>query len=301
VLETNLKKARADCPLVEVDYLWIDRHCDEFKARPLCGKDKKKRRMSPNTVSTILRYLRLFFVWLDDSGYGGWKAPAKLHKPFRLRLDDLRTPSEMQAANSIKQFTVEELCHLYQAAKKPMRQLMLAALFCGFTQMELSVLEKSEFDLDAARLHHYRNKTKVEGTYWLPPELVELLRENFQARADDTMAFRSSTGGPLITVREGRPTSDAVRQAWDDLRKAAGLPGALSFKYLRKYLANWMDRHGGERMGQIALAHRPATVLGKFYTSERDFERFQQLQRQMYEDLKGVGLFSPPELRQHAA
>ena len=43
----------------------------------------------------------------------------------------------------------------------------------------LAVLEKAEFDLDAGTLLHYRNKTKIEGRFWLPPELVELLREEF--------------------------------------------------------------------------------------------------------------------------
>jgi hypothetical protein len=49
----------------------------------------------------------------------------------------------------------------------------------GPTQKELAVLEKQEFDLANGILADYRNKTQVLGTFWLPSELVTLLRAEF--------------------------------------------------------------------------------------------------------------------------
>ena len=47
---------------------------------------------------TTLRYLRTFFNWIDDTGYGGWVGPRKLLRPFRVRAADLMTPQELRSA-----------------------------------------------------------------------------------------------------------------------------------------------------------------------------------------------------------
>jgi integrase len=289
VVEVNLKRVRNDCPLAEVDYAWLDKLCDHFKNRPANLKDGKP--LSPAGVKNILTYLRLFFQWLDDTGWGKWEAPRKLLKPFKLRIDDLMTPVELRGAGTIKQFGTNTVVALYKAATDRQRTIMLAALFTGATQQELAVLEKSEFDLDAAKLRHFRNKTKVEGIYWLPPELVTFLRDDFVKRPSDPLAFRTADGNPLVSFKNGRQTSDAVRQMWDDLRVAAGLADALSFKYLRKFLADWMMRHGGEAMAQIAMSHSRKTIVSRHYTSSIDFEGFNSWQQQMYAELKAAGIF----------
>jgi hypothetical protein len=178
---------------------------------------------------------------------------------------------------------------------------MLTALFTGATQQELAVMEKAEFDLEEAKLTHLRNKTRVQGIYWLPPELVVLLQRHFEKQPGDPLAFRTKEGNPLVTFKDGRQTSDAVRQAWTVVRQDAELPGALSFKYLRKWLGDWMSRHGGEEMGQVALSHSRQTVLARNYTNARDFDRFNQLQRQMHAELTMAGFFNvPPTSEEHA-
>ncbi len=253
ILNVDLKRAQKDCSLSEIDYLWIDRLCDHFKNRPLGRKNGK--RLAANTVATTLRYLRAFFIWIDDTSFGGWEAPRKLAKPFRCNVRDLMTPAELKASGSIKQFDRETLRKLYAAASDFQKCLMLMGLFTGATQQELSILEKGEFDLDRSELIHFRNKTKIEGRFWLPPELVDLVKKQFQRDPGDAVAFRTSEGRALVTFRDGREVSDAVRQTWDDLRRAAGVPNALSFKYLRKFLGDWMMRHAGESLAQVALSH----------------------------------------------
>ncbi len=91
VVEVNLKASRKDCPLADIDYAWIDSLCDYYKGRPKNLKDEKP--MAPAGVANVLRYLRLFFVWVDDSEWGQWQSPRKLLKPFRVRQSDLMTTS----------------------------------------------------------------------------------------------------------------------------------------------------------------------------------------------------------------
>lgn len=294
VLKHNLKNVRTDCPLAKIDYMWLDSLCDHFKARP---KLKSGNLMKPGTVKVVLQYCRQLFVWIDDNSYGGWEAPRKLMKPFEVKICDLMTSAECRMAGTIEQFDMATLKALYAKASDFQKMLMLMALFTGATQQELAVMEQSEFDLEASMLHHFRNKTHVEGKFWLPPELVSLLKTSFKHRKSDTLAFRTCEGNPLVTYRDGRKVSDAVRQSWDDLRENAGIPKALTFKYLRKFLADWMTRNGGETIGQIALSHANHTILSKHYTTVRDFPKFNALQKQMHTELLAAGVLGDVPLR----
>jgi integrase len=291
VLNVNLKHVRQDCPLAEIDYLWLDRLCDHFKSRPANQKDGKP--LSPSSVKGILTYLRLFFTWMDDVEYCGWEMPRKAAKCFKVRVADLMTPAECREAGTIKQFDTATLRKLYSKASDRDKSIILAGLFCGLTQHELAVLEKSEIDLDNATITHIRHKTKVRGTYWIPPELVTLLRAEFDARPDDALVWRTAEGRPLVSYGDNGQTSDAVRQMWDDLREKAEVPTALPFKHLRKYLADFCTAHGGEEMGQVAMAHSRQTVLSRNYSTARPFEKFHALQKQMHAHLTAGKFFEP--------
>lgn len=289
IVRTTLKRLREDCPLSQIDYVWLDRLCDYFKARPASLKNGKP--LSPETVVTTLRYLRAFFMWLDDSGFGGWEGPRKLARPFRVRREALMTPGELKDAATIRQFDLPTLRKLYSAATDTQKALMLTAIFTGGTQNELAVLERREFDLNAGLLTHFRNKTHIEGRFWLPAELVKLLRAEFKSRPGDTLAFRTEDGNPLVSFKGPKKVSDAVRLSWDRLRDRAEVPDALSFKYLRKYIADWMTRKAGDTMGQVALSHARQTVLAKNYTTARDFDTFNRLQQEMYAEMKAARFF----------
>lgn len=291
ILEQTLKPIRPDCALPDIDYLWLDRLCDHFKARPKSAKTKEP--MRPETVVTTLRYLRTFFNWIDDTGYCGWVGPRKLLRPFRVRAADLMTPRELRAAATIRQFTLDELVKLYRAGSEFQKMIMLAALFTGGTQQELAVLTKDEFDLDAGTLNHFRNKTRIEGRFWLPPELIALLRTEFARHPRQPLAFYTADGNPLVWFKNGKLACDAVRLSWDRLRVKAKVEDAPSFKFLRKFAGDYATRHGGEAMGQIALSHARETVLAKNYTTARDFDTFNELQQSMYQEFKSSEMFRP--------
>ena len=158
-------------------------------------------------------------------------------------------------------------------------------------------MTKAEFDLEAALLVHYRNKTRIAGSFWLPPELIAILRVEFAKHPAKPLALYSEEGNPLVWFKAGKLACDSVRLFWDRLRIKAEVPDALSFKFLRKYAGDWTTRHGGEAMGMIALSHARTTVLAKNYSTARDFETFNELQRKMHAELKAAGMFDPAETK----
>src|SRR5687767_10883007 len=97
---------------------------------------------------------------------------------------------------------------------------MLMGLFAGKGQTELRWCRRDEFDLALAKFTHRRNKTGQKGSWYLPPELVTLLREYFKdvKPLADGSAFSTREGEPLVTE-----TSDSVRQWFEDVRKEAEL------------------------------------------------------------------------------
>ncbi len=121
--------------------------------------------------------------------------------------------------------------------------------------------------------------------------MIALLKGEFKKHRKQPLAFYATQGLPLVTYREGKLVSDAARQMWLDLRVKAEVPEALPFRYLRKYVADWMVRHGGETMGQVALSHARQTVLAKNYTSTRDFATLNDLQRKMHAEFTAAGMF----------
>lgn len=114
----------------------------------------------PTYVATNLKYLRAFFVRLDDAGWGGWEGPKKLVRPFRVNTTDLMSPVELKEAGTIEQFDLPTLKKMYHAGNPTQPAWLLTALFTGGTQMELAVLQRAEFDLEKSLLTHFRNKRR---------------------------------------------------------------------------------------------------------------------------------------------
>jgi hypothetical protein len=271
-----------------VTFAFLDKLVDFWKARPLM---KNGNPIAPDTVLNTLRTCRTFFTWADDTTWSGWEGPRKLTRPFACERKDLMTASEVRASATIEQFTVADLAKLYKAGNDRDRVIMLTALFSAGTQMELSVMTKAEFDLDAGTLDHYRNKTSIRGLFWLPPELVKLLRAEFKQHPSKPLAFYTREGNALVTFEGDKKLSDSVLLLWNRLRIKAEFTEALPFKYLRKFAGDYATRAGGEALGQAMLSHAPTSVLGKHYSSARDFDALQVAQRQMHAEFTAAGMF----------
>ena len=300
----TLKRYRPDIDLLSVDRVWLETLTDEIKARPLSRKKdrrtKKREPIKPGTVKTLLQHWRQAFDWIDRASdsdrFGRWEAPKRMNELFACDLNALRTKVERdKAADGPEQLTVPEIKKLIHKGDDRQRMLMLMGLFAGMGQTELRWCRRDEFDLAAAKFTHRRNKTGQKGSWYLPPELVTLLREYFKdvKPLADGSAFSTREGHPLVTE-----TSDSVRQWFEDVRKEAELkrPG-VTFYALRRFFGDRAKRKGGVELRDAALAHAGHSVGDKHYSNFRDFEKVQELGRELYAELKKAGVFKWPEER----
>lgn len=302
---TALKHYRQDCPLADLDYAWLEGFTAELRGRPLSRrKDRLTGRylpIKPYTVRRLLQHLRQALQWIsrqhESPRFGGWRAPSEWRELFSVELKQLMNKAERdRAADGPEQLTIDEIRRLYQAASRSRGGLLhpilfLTGLFAGLGQTELSTARRDEFNLDTATFTHRRNKTGQQGVYWLPPELVALLRKYFKEQPEDPstgLAFRTLQGRALVT-----DASDAVRQAWDDWRDRAKLvrPG-LGFYSLRRFFGDYATRNGGDAVGDAALAHTAKSVRGRHYSGYRDFARVWEVSRRLHAELKSAGVFS---------
>jgi integrase len=305
-----LKRYQADVPLKQVDYAFLEQLTALIKSRPLsrkkCRATGKKQPIKPYTVKRLLQHLRQATAWLhrqrESNRFGGWRAPSDWQELFNLQLTRIMTKAERdRAADGPEQIQLEEIVNLYRTGIGNNRQAgmhrawFLTALFAGLGQMELATIRRDEFNLDGATLTHRRNKTGVQGVYWLPPELVKMLGKLFKGRRTEEggLAFRTRKGQPIVT-RE----SDAVRQAFDDWRqrcaserKAVG--PRVTFYGLRRFFGDYATRIGGESVGDAALAHTAKSVRGKHYSGFRDFEKVREAGQRLHAELKFAGMFKP--------
>ncbi len=285
----RVKLNQPDVPMSKVDYAFLDRIADFWKARPV--SKRKGTPLAAATVVNILQVCRAFFSWVDDTTWGGWEGPRKLTRPFNVERKDLMTPQEVRKAATIEQLDIPSIVAMYRAGKDYQRAIILTALFSGSTQMELAVLTKEEFNLNAGLLDHYRHKTGVRGLFWMPPELIKLLQSEFKEHTKKPLAFYTRNGNPLVTFEGDKKVCDSVLQMWNRLKTPAKRPDALPVKYLRKFAGDYATRHGGEALGQAMLSHAPTSVLGKHYTSTRDFEALHTVQQKLYAELVAAGMF----------
>lgn len=295
----DLKHWRKDEPLAGIDRVWLEQLTDFIKARPK-GRRKSKATgryepLKPFTVKTLLQHWRQFFDWLDRASdsdrFGGWEAPKRMNELFAVDLNKIRTKQERdQAADGPSHLTVDEIKKLVHAGNERQRMLMLLALFAGMGQSELSCTRREEFDLDAGTFCHRRGKTGQRGQWYLPPELVAMLREYFNK-------VKPIAGGLAFSTREGQPlvtaASDSVRQWFDDVRAAAGITRAgVSFYAFRRYLGDRAKRFGGTDLRDAALAHAPKSVGDRHYSNHRDFGKVEELGRQLSAELKAAEIFA---------
>ena len=299
-----LKLYRADCPLQEIDYSWLEKLSNELKARPQSRKRDsrtgKKMPIKPYTVRRLLKHLGRGLRWIgrhrESRRFGGWHPPADWQDLCRVELKKLMTKKERdRAADGPEQWTIAELIKIFHSASQSRPELhpilFLLGLFAGMGQTELSTARRDEFDLNAATFSHRRNKTGQQGIYWLPPELISRLEVYFKKHKVPAgePVFRNRGGGLLVN-----PTSDAVRQAWQAWRKRSGVKRfGMGFYSLRHFFGDYAKRFGGSDVGQAALAHTDKTEL-IHYSGSRNFEQVKAAGQQLHAELTQAGMFNPP-------
>lgn len=282
-------------PLANVDRLWLETLTNYLKGRPLSRKfdrrTSKRERISPATVKTLLQHWRQAFDWLDSNADRfGWQAPRKVQRLFEVELNAIRTKGERdRAADGPDHLTLAEIKQLLHAANDRQRMFILLGLFTGQGQTELRWTRRDEFDLATQTFAHRRNKTGQPGRFWLPSELVALLKGYFAEvePIEEGLAFSTREGRPLVTAK-----SDAVCQMFDDVRKAAGITRkGVTFYACRRFLGDRAKRAGGSDLQRAALAHAAIGMGEKHYSNFRDFDAVKRVAQTLHEDMKAAGCF----------
>jgi hypothetical protein len=208
---------------------------------------------------------------------GRWTAvyAKKLHRSARNFVEHLASLKRITApenlhdrrmrfsipAQEVEVFTLAEVRGLMEGARDQVRVLILLALNCGMTQVDISDLHPGEVDWSRGRLKRKRSKTagqknvpEVEYPLW--PETLELLK-----------ALKSSDAEHVLVTKSGRPWVDRKTRNTDSVRTEFDkLKARLPFKHLRKTSATVLGSHPEYRAyAQYFLGHAPETVADTHY------------------------------------
>jgi len=175
-----------------------------------------------------------------------------------------------RAASGKRMFEASELRKIIQAARTPLKAMILLGVNCGYGQTDVANLPQSAIDLDGQWVEHPRPKTGVDRRCPLWSETVAAIREALAVRptpkdeSDGGLAFVTQRGYRWVKTyakeESGGTPDDAVGKEFAKLLKALALkrPG-LSFYGLR----HTTETIGGEAKDQVALNH----IMGHADTS----------------------------------
>ena len=161
----------------------------------------------------------------------------------------------------IEVFEGQEITRLLSESRDTIRLMILLALNCGMTQIDVSDLSHEEVDWEQGKLTRKRSKTAdhantpvVEYPLW--PETFALLTR--LRSSDPVRVLVTKSGKPWVNRRE--TNIDSIRIEFEKLKPA------LSFKHLRKSAATKLGSHVEYRAyAQYFLGHAPDTVADTHY------------------------------------
>lgn len=253
----------------------------KLAARPLSARTGKP--ISAVFASSMISALRQLLDWLEASER--WDGPRRWLRLFRGKtVRALTTKVEVQEQHERRaHFTVEELRTIYHCGSLMHRLLILTALNCGATQMELATLRWSE--IKDGKIRRLREKTSVLGQWELWPETARLLQLWRRAVASmevftlaglgstidpDEIVFINRCGNPLVYFSKKGLRHDTVICKWAELLRKIRIAHpqfqGLSFKALRKTGSQWVrDCAQSQELTQAYLSHAEQSISGRHY------------------------------------
>lgn len=283
--------------------------------QPICGvgyeqvagvvaaiKNRSVTRYAPDTIQTHIRDIKLFFSWLEDCGH--WKAQFNLDSVFRLRKHKLLTLDESRRlAQGQDVFTSDELAKLYAVASETQRLYILLGLNLAATQQQIADLQMADIHLEAdpPYIEFVRSKTRhigsgTVGHYELWPETAQLLGKRLKKtpKTSEGWALLTKDGERMVRWKHNGSRCDPILMSWKKLLAASGLPKErrLTFKYLRKTIADLVLRHSDPATQQLMLAHARKSMAARHYTGKADFSKLSRTLRRVRRDALNK-LFEP--------
>jgi integrase len=269
--------------------LWLD----DLKTRVAAGQ------YGPGELRGQTSYIRHFVTYLgeqtlidaiDEERWAGYhrhlmnrigtgecspEYGKKLHRSARSWVEYLSTLKRIPAPGNltdkrmkfniprraIEVFDGPEITRLLSESRDTVRLMILLALNCGMTQIDISDLTHNEINWERGRLTRKRSKTAdhartpvVEYPLW--PETFALLK-----------LLRSSDQDRVLVTRSGKPWVNRRQMNIDSIRiEFEKLKPALSFKHLRKSAATMLGSHEEYRAyAQFFLGHAPSSIADAHY------------------------------------
>jgi integrase len=172
----------------------------QYRTEPVSDEDIRRRRASANRVLTMLKAM-LNHAY-DEGHVSHRDAWGRKLKPFR----------DVEVAR-VRYLTVAEAARLINASDQEFRPLVRAALETGARYGELTRLEVSDFNPDAATVTVRKSKTGKARHIVLTQEGAAFFRSHCAGRARDALMFVHGDGQPWRASEQGRPMIEAAERA----------------------------------------------------------------------------------------
>jgi integrase len=224
---------------------------DDFAAL----RNRLAKRYGPHGLGTAIQCLRCLCKYGFDAGlvdrpvrFGpGFKRPSK--KTLRLH----------RARQGPKLFSAEEVRRMLDAAKQPLRAMLLLGVNCGFGNADCGRLPLSAVNLDSGWVDYPRPKTGIPRRCPLWPETVQALKEALAARpapkdaADAALVFVTKYGEPWAKDTNDCPVAKETAK----LLKGLDISGrkGLGFYTLRHTFRTVADEAKDQPAADYIMGH----------------------------------------------
>ena len=240
-----------------------DLAADDFNAL----RSSLVKRLGVHGVSREVQQVRTLFKYGYDAGL--------IDKPMRFG-PMFKRPGKKQIRKHRQQttrqhgkrmFEAAELRTIIDAAKQPLKAMILLGINCGFGNHDCGTLPRDSVDLEAGWLEYERPKTAVERRCPLWPETIEAIRDWQRVQP---IARRGENMGYLFVTRRGAlwskdtsddPISKAMRQL---LLRLKLLRYGRGFYALRHTFATVGLQTGDRGAVQAIMGHDDGSVIGLY-------------------------------------
>ena len=150
--------------------------------------------------------------------------------------------------------TWAELEKLFSVANVTDSALLMLGLNCGFGNMDIGTLKRSDIDLEQGTISHPRPKTRVERNFNLWPETVEVL--NAYIAEYRGKPINEDVGKLVFVGRKGNPL------CWERIDEKGKFKrsDAVMSRFKRLFTKAGLKRQYG--VGFYILRHTYATIIG---------------------------------------
>ena len=241
------------------------------------------KRYGPAGVSKRIQITRMAFkhAWEADLIDRPPKYGPEFKRPSRavFRRQRESRPSRM--------FEADELRTIVEAARRPLRAIILLGINCGWGQYDIANVEQRHFDLDAGTVNFPRPKTGIEREAVLWPETVAAVWDAIEHRPDpenadhDDLVFLTRWGRPWVRYEskgDGRGVAvDSVNLQFNKLLKRLSLKRqGVAFYALRHTFQTVAEGCGDPAAVERIMGHSTDDMASR-YRERIDRDRLQRV------------------------